>query len=476
MKQKLLLLSGLLLLSLTSNAQIEVTKSTIDASTPAKPYAVATADLTNDGNIDLAIGTYDSSVVTWYKNNGDDTFETGITLEATGTAALSYIESITIADLNTDGHNDILATGSYNDNLVWFENNGDETFQPAVLIATGIAGAGAVKVANIDNDVNDNLDIIVTAYTSNSVVYFLGNGDGTFGTMRTLALEGTGAGPASFDIGDYDDDGDLDVVVGYTGNGDVKLYDNTVAQDGLDIDGNVIFVPYTNTVDADNGWLWSVIFADVNNDGNLNIVKSDSEPTSGNPTLAWFTNASSGIDTTFTEAIVSTSFSHGGAVSVADLNNNGSNDLILGNSYVSGVDLICFEGHASGTLSDEIVLDDTTGSIFSMALADFNNDNKLDIAAISYLANDVTVFYNNTTLSTTQFKLTDVVLYPNPTKDFLMFEGLDNNITVSVYDLLGKQVISQPLAIGETLDVSELALGIYTLKINNEVTSKFIKE
>ncbi|WP_178985189.1 T9SS type A sorting domain-containing protein [Winogradskyella helgolandensis] len=476
MKQKLLLLFGLFLISLTNNAQIEVTKSTIDASTPAKPYAVATADLTNDGNIDIAIGTYDSSSVLWYKNNGDDTFATGITLSATGTAALSYIESITIADLNNDGYNDILATGSYNDKLVWFENNGDETFEPAVLIATGIAGAGAVKVANIDNDVNNYLDIVVTAYTSNSVVYFLGNGDGTFETVRTLVLESAGAGPASFDIADYDNDGDLDVVVGYTGNGDVKLYDNTVVQDGLDIDGNVTFVPYTNTVDSGNGWLWSVIFADVNNDGNLNIVKSDSEPTSGNPTLSWFTNDTSGTDTTFTETIVSTSFPHGGAVSVIDLDNNGFNDLILGNSYVSGVDLICFEGNASGTLGTEIVLDNSTGSIFSMALADFNNDSNIDIAVISYLANDLTVFYNNTTLSTIQFESTDVVLYPNPTKDVLLFEGLNSDITVSVFDLLGKQVLSQPLGIGESLNVSKLANGIYTININNEVTSKFIKE
>src|SRR5690606_18161205 len=118
MKHILLLFITLIFMNVTINAQEEhvFVKNLIDGSTSAKPYAVASADLNNDGNIDLAIGTYNSSKVTWYKNNGDATFAAGITLTATGTAALSYIESIAIADLNNDGHHDIIATGSYNDN------------------------------------------------------------------------------------------------------------------------------------------------------------------------------------------------------------------------------------------------------------------------------------------------------------------------------------------------------------------------
>src|SRR5690606_27126678 len=116
MKHTLLLFITLIFTCTTIKAQTTFTKSTIDANTSARPYAVAASDLTNDGNLDLAIGTYNGSKVTWYKNNGDATFAAGVTLTATGTAALSYIESIAIADLNNDGHHDIIATGSYNDN------------------------------------------------------------------------------------------------------------------------------------------------------------------------------------------------------------------------------------------------------------------------------------------------------------------------------------------------------------------------
>src|SRR5690606_29100842 len=116
MKHILLLFTTLIFMSASINAQTTFTKNTIDGSTSARPYTVASGHLTNDAFLDIAIGTYNGSKVTWYKNNGDATFAAGITLTATGTAALSYIESIAIADLNNDGHHDIIATGSYNDN------------------------------------------------------------------------------------------------------------------------------------------------------------------------------------------------------------------------------------------------------------------------------------------------------------------------------------------------------------------------
>ncbi|QRM90074.1 T9SS type A sorting domain-containing protein [Lacinutrix sp. WUR7] len=479
MKRKLLLLTGLLLTSLASNAQgIQFNKSTIDANTSSQPYAVASGHLNNDTYLDLVIGTYNSSKVIWYKNNGDLTYQPGITLTATGSAALSYIESVTTGDLNNDGHTDILATGSYNNRLVWFENNGDDTFEPAVAISSGITGAGAVKVANLDNDINNNLDIIVTAYSSNSVVYFLGNGNGTFGTMRTLVQETAGAGPASFDIADFDVDGDLDVVVGYTGNGNVKLYDNKIFQDGLDGSGNIPFEPYTNPVDFGNDYLWTVAFGDINNDGIPNIIKSDSEPTGGNPTLAWFKNNASGITTTFEKTVVPTSFPHGGAIGVADLNNDGYNELILGNGYATGADLICFEGSASSGLGSEIILDNTSGGMFSMVTKDFNNDGKVDIAAINYLNHGLNLFINDTTLSNPKFETTDLTMYPNPTSNSLHFKGnIAGDLNVSVYNVLGKRVINNVVKLGQSLDVSKLNNGVYIIKFNDyNTTYKFVKQ
>ena len=79
-------------------------------------------------------------------------------------------------------------------------------------------------------------------------------------------------------------------------------------------------------------------------------------------------------------------------------------------------------------------------------------------------------------LSVSDVQFQNLTIYPNPTKDYLTFEGFNTNINVTVYDVLGKQVRVKNVTNGETLNVSELAAGIYTIKINNEVTSKFIKE
>ncbi|WP_340156329.1 T9SS type A sorting domain-containing protein [uncultured Winogradskyella sp.] len=64
----------------------------------------------------------------------------------------------------------------------------------------------------------------------------------------------------------------------------------------------------------------------------------------------------------------------------------------------------------------------------------------------------------------------------NPTKDFLNFEGFNSNVNVTVYDVLGKQVLVKALSVGEKLDVSNLTNGIYTIKLNDKSSTKFIKE
>ncbi len=478
MKQKSLAVTGLLLWSMSVNSQISFVKSTIDASTSAEPYTIASGYIDNDAYLDLVVGSDISGEVTWYKNNGDATFASGIILTATGPNALSYVEGMTIADINGDGDNDIIAASYVGNNVVWFENNGDETFQPAVSISSAIAGAGTVIVANIDNDANGYLDIIVTAYTGNSVVYFLGNGDGTFGTLRYLVPVTPGTSPGTMDIADFDGDGDLDAVVGFTGSGDVKVYDNRVMQDGIDGSGNVPFVAYTNEVDTGNGFLFSVIFADVNDDSILDIVKSDNNPSGGADNIAWYSKDASGIGTTFSEIDVTTTINRTAAIGIADFNNDSYNDLVVANGRATDNDFIWFTSDAVGGFGSEILIDDNSSAAFDLEIQDFDNDGDLDIASISYLLDDVFVFYNDLfTLSTSNFQANTFSMYPNPTSNTLNFKTTTQEpFNASVYDVLGKEILNTTV-FNNTLNVSKLTNGMYILRIeNSDQTLKFVKQ
>ncbi len=69
-----------------------------------------------------------------------------------------------------------------------------------------------------------------------------------------------------------------------------------------------------------------------------------------------------------------------------------------------------------------------------------------------------------------------VTIFPNPTNDFLMIDGIENSVNISIYNLLGAEVIAESYT--DKIDVSELSKGVYIINISNGVSQtnrKFIK-
>jgi len=70
-----------------------------------------------------------------------------------------------------------------------------------------------------------------------------------------------------------------------------------------------------------------------------------------------------------------------------------------------------------------------------------------------------------------------ISVYPNPAKDKLFIQGLSNPSKVSIYNVLGKLMLSERNS--SELDLEELQSGIYIVKIvdqQKETTRKFIKK
>ncbi|MCC1484020.1 T9SS type A sorting domain-containing protein [Winogradskyella sp. E313] len=82
------------------------------------------------------------------------------------------------------------------------------------------------------------------------------------------------------------------------------------------------------------------------------------------------------------------------------------------------------------------------------------------------------------TLSTQDLTLLGLSIYPNPADDFITVES--NNIEISsinIYDVLGKNVLSQKELTNNRVDVSDLNEGVYFMKIdagNTSATQKII--
>jgi hypothetical protein len=70
-----------------------------------------------------------------------------------------------------------------------------------------------------------------------------------------------------------------------------------------------------------------------------------------------------------------------------------------------------------------------------------------------------------------------VKIYPNPARTVLFIEGLSEDTQVSIYDFRGNLILKKQLFEGD-LDISTLASGVYTIKLENiaeSITRRFVK-
>jgi hypothetical protein len=312
----------------------------------------------------------------------------------------TYAYSVAIADVNGDGKPDLLVAdcgpgntcgGGINGVVGVLLGNGDGTFKPAVTYDAGGFQTYSVVAADLNGD--GKLDLVVAnSYFSNTVGVLLGNGDGTF--QPVVVYNSGGGSPWSVAVADVNGDGKPDIVVanssscyGCTGNGLVGvLFGNGDGTFQPAVTYNSGGFNYYNPV--------SLAVADLNGDGKPDIAVTnacgDSIGCTADSSVAVLFNRGNG--TFLSPVAYSTAGQVATSVAIADLNADGSPDLVVTNSNCEPSrgcgrgTIAVFLGHGNGTFQLNGLFDSGGDGTHSVAVGDLNADGIPDLAVANYCA------------------------------------------------------------------------------------------
>ena len=287
-------------------------------------------------------------------------------------------------DLDGDGDLDIVGSGGTNAGsgvYAYMNLDGKGTFSSAQAIgASQLENRGSIELVDMDQD--GDLDLLSGSFYL--AAWYPNDGNGNFGA-RTVIRDETffGAGYDEFAAADLDGDGDPDVI-GLSGS----VFGPTDKLVWFRNNGGGTFDPATeNFIDAlvnENG-VGHMVAADLDGDGDLDVVATQSAPFGGDNRVVWYTNTD-GAGTFSAKLTISTATQQLSDVSVTDVDGDGDRDVV---SADYGFNAVRWHENTAGngTAWTDRLIDATSSISFFVNVADMDLDGDPDVLVSNRVAN-----------------------------------------------------------------------------------------
>ncbi|BAU87743.1 heme peroxidase [Streptomyces laurentii] len=219
-------------------------------------------DFDGDGSEDVVAREASTGDLYLYRGNGTGGFQTGNTKIDNGWNGMDAI--LSPGDFDGDGNADILARQEATGDLYLYRGNGAGGLQTGnTKIDNGWNGMDAILSPG-DFDGDGNADILARQEATGDLYLYRGNGAGGLQTGNTKIDNGWNGMDAILSPGDFDGDGNADILARQEATGDLYLYRGNGAG-GLQ----------TGNTKIDNGWngMDAILSpGDFDGDGNADIL------------------------------------------------------------------------------------------------------------------------------------------------------------------------------------------------------------